>query len=39
LESGTILISYAAIDEYLKAREVEENKLDAVVDEVLEDLK
>ena len=37
LESGTILISYAAIDEYLEARE--DNKIDVVVDEVLDDFK
>lgn len=33
LPSGTILIQYAAIDEFLKRFRVSENKVDEIVDE------
>ena len=36
---GTILIAYRDIDEWLKQFRVDRNKLDAVVDEVMEGLK
>ena len=38
LKSGTILISYQAIDEYLAAHEVNHNQVDDLVEEVLKDL-
>ena len=35
---GTILISYAALDEYLMDFEVRDNQVDEIVDEVMEEL-
>lgn len=39
LKTGTILVSYDSIDEYLAAFEVRENEVDQIVDEVMKDLK
>ena len=38
LSTGTILVSYAAIDEYLVGFEVNENHVDDIVDEVMQEL-
>ena len=38
LSTGTILIPYAAIDEYLERFEVRTNKVDDLVDEVMQEL-
>jgi DNA-binding transcriptional MerR regulator len=38
LPSGTIIISLAAIDEFLSSFEVETNKLEQIVDEIAEEL-
>ena len=38
LPSGTILIPYSAIDEYLARFEVRENQVDAIVAEVMQGL-
>jgi excisionase family DNA binding protein len=39
LSTGTILIAYRDIDDWLEQFRVDRNKLDAVVDEVMEGLK
>ena len=36
---GTILISYAALDEYLMDFEVRDNQVDEIVDEVVKELR
>jgi excisionase family DNA binding protein len=38
LNTGTILIPYAAIDEYLARFEVSRNHVDDIVDEVMQEL-
>ena len=38
LSTGTILVAYAAIDEYLVGFEVNENQVDDIVDEVMQEL-
>ena len=38
VSAGMILVSYAAIDKYLVDFEVNENRVDEIVDEVLEGL-
>ena len=38
LRSGSLLIPYAAIDEYLAQFEVSQNQIDSIVNEVLEGL-
>jgi hypothetical protein len=38
LPNGSILVSYAAIDEFLQRYEVSENHIDAVVDEVVREV-
>jgi excisionase family DNA binding protein len=38
LSTGTILVAYAAIDEYLERFEVRTNKVDNIVDEVMQEL-
>jgi hypothetical protein len=38
LKSGTVLIRYKAIDEFLKTFESNENKVDQIVNEVCKDL-
>jgi excisionase family DNA binding protein len=38
LKSGTILISYQAIDEYLAAFEVNLNQVDEIVDQVMSEV-
>jgi hypothetical protein len=39
LPSGTILVKYTDIDEYLSRFVVKENEVDAIVDEVLKSLR
>jgi hypothetical protein len=39
LQSGTIRIRYQDIDEYLEQFQVNENRVDAIVNEILKDLK
>jgi len=38
VSAGMILVSYAAIDEYLVGFEVNDNHVDAIVDEVMQEL-
>jgi excisionase family DNA binding protein len=38
VSAGMILVSYAAIDEYLARFEVNENQVDDIVDEVMQEL-
>jgi excisionase family DNA binding protein len=38
LSTGTILVAYAAIDEYLERFEVRTNKVDNIIDEVMQEL-
>jgi hypothetical protein len=38
LSTGTILVAYAAIDEYLERFEVSRNHVDDIVDEVMQEL-
>ena len=38
LPSGTILVSYAAIDEYLVGFEVHKNQVDEIVNELMQEL-
>ena len=38
VSAGMILVSYAAIDEYLVRFEVNENQVDDIVDEVMQEL-
>ena len=38
LSTGTILVAYAAIDEYLERFEVSRNQVDNIVDEVMQEL-
>lgn len=38
LSTGTILVAYAAIDEYLARFEVSRNQVDAIVNEVMQEL-
>jgi hypothetical protein len=38
LPSGTILVSYAAIDEWISRFEVTENRVDAIVEQVVNEL-
>jgi len=35
LPTGTVLIRYSAIDEFLESYEVQDNEIDKIVDEVL----
>jgi hypothetical protein len=39
LPTGTILVKYTHIDEFLSRLVVEENEVDAIVDEMIESLK
>jgi excisionase family DNA binding protein len=39
LSSGTILVSYGAIDEYLMGFEVRENQVGEIVDEFVKELR
>jgi excisionase family DNA binding protein len=39
LSTGTILVAYAAIDEYLVGFEVRDNQVDEIVDEVMEEFR
>jgi excisionase family DNA binding protein len=38
LNTGTILVAYAAIDDYLARFEVNRNQVDNIVDEVMQEL-
>ena len=38
LSTGTILVAFAAIDEYLERFEVSRNQVDNIVDEVMQEL-
>jgi hypothetical protein len=38
LSTGTILVAYAAIDEYLARFEVSRNQVEAIVDDVMQEL-
>jgi excisionase family DNA binding protein len=38
LSTGTILVAYAAIDDYLARFEVNRNQVDNIVDEVMQEL-
>jgi excisionase family DNA binding protein len=38
VSAGMILVSYAAIDDYLVGFEVNENQVDAIVDDVMQEL-
>ncbi len=39
LNTGTILVSYAAIDEYLVNFEISRNQVDDIADEVMQEFK
>ena len=39
LPSGTILLKYSAIDDFLESYSVQENMIDTVVEDVLRDFK
>jgi predicted site-specific integrase-resolvase len=39
LPSGTILLKYSTIDDFLESYTVQENKIDTLVDEVIRDFK
>jgi excisionase family DNA binding protein len=38
VSAGMIIVSYAAIDDYLVGFEVNENQVDAIVDDVMQEL-
>jgi hypothetical protein len=39
LPTGTILVSYEAIDEFLRSYEVDDNRVSTIVEEVMEKIK